>query len=475
MGFSHGFQGILLFITISLVNPYNPWDFSRNDLSWGSFARDVPPVEQIYGSSLAWSSPWAWVDVSQPRVLSSLQPVTVQCGEAQVVVTVKRDLFGTGRLIQAADLTLGSLGCRPTSLDAAEDAVIFDVGLHECGSTLQMTPDSLVYSVTLYYHPNLGSNPVIVRTSSAEVPIECHFPRKDNVSSKAIRPTWVPFTSTISSEQRLAFSLRLMNGDWSVERTSNRYQLGETMHIQADVNTDNHVALRLFVDHCVATLSPDTASSPRYAVVDYHGCLVDGQSDDSSSAFVSPRPKQDSLQFKIDAFRFAGDIRDVIYITCHLKVTAADQPLDPLNKACSFNKASNNWLPVEGTGDVCRCCETKNCGLFGGQSGSRNAWWRGSGGRFQRDAASIHNDPSVEETEADVVLGPVILDDPNTLMPRSELQDRMGLMKKGVHAKFLFTMMGLTVATALLALASVTLVFLLACKKSQTRVNRELS
>ncbi|KAH0619903.1 hypothetical protein JD844_014308 [Phrynosoma platyrhinos] len=151
--------------------------------------------------------------------------------------------------------------------------------------------------------------------------------RKDNVSSKAIRPTWLPFSSTISAEQRLAFSLHLMNGDWSVERTSNRYQLGETMHIQADVNTDNHVALRLFVDHCVATLSPDTASSPRYAVVDYHGKTLLQDPD------LPPLSRGASLSPSVVSFQ--------IYITCHLKVAAADQPLDPLNKACSFNKASN--------------------------------------------------------------------------------------------------------------------------------------
>lgn len=42
------------------------------------------------------------------------------------------------------------------------------------------------------------------------------FSRKENVSSKAIKPTWAPFVSTVSAEERLAFSLRLMNGRWEV-------------------------------------------------------------------------------------------------------------------------------------------------------------------------------------------------------------------------------------------------------------------
>ncbi|XP_074820992.1 zona pellucida sperm-binding protein 3-like [Natator depressus] len=326
-----------------------------------------------------------------------------------MVITVHRDLFGTGRLIKAADLSLGPAACRYTSLNAAENTVIFVAGLHECGSTLQTTPDSLVYSTSLNYNPTPASNSVILRTNPAVIPIECHYPRKNNVSSKAIKPTWVPFSSTLSAEERLDFSLHLMNDDWSAERPSNEFQLGEVMHIQADVSTGNHVALRLFVDSCVATLSPDRDSSPRYAVIDFNGCLVDGRSDDTTSAFISPRPRQDTLQFMVDVFRFAGDARNLIYITCHLKVTAAEQAPDPLNKACSFNKAGNIWSPVEGTRDICRCCETGNCGLLARQSRRAKHLNRWPGEHFQRDVVSRRG--PLSRREADAVVGPLFIMD----------------------------------------------------------------
>uniref|UniRef100_A0A8C3FMM0 Zona pellucida sperm-binding protein 3 n=1 Tax=Chrysemys picta bellii TaxID=8478 RepID=A0A8C3FMM0_CHRPI len=375
MRYSVGFA--LLCWAVSGVTCFNPWDFSRSD--------------SLY--------PWARVDASQLRTVSLLRPVMVQCEEAQMVITVHRDLFGTGQLIKATDLSLGSAACQYTSLNAAENTVTFAAGLHECGSTLQMTPNSLVYSTSLFYNPTPASNPVIQRTSAAVIPVECHYPRKDNVSSRAIKPTWVPFSSTLSAEERLDFSLRLMNDDWSAERPSNGFQLGEVMHIQADVRTGNHVALRLFVDSCVATLGPDRDSSPRYAVIDFNGCLVDGRSDDTTSAFVSPRPRQDTLQFMVDVFRFAGDASDLIYITCHLKVTAAEQAPDALNKACSFNKAGNIWSPVEGTRQICSCCETGNCGLVGGQSRSVNPLDRWSGRR----------DSWGREDQADVVVGPLFI------------------------------------------------------------------
>ncbi|XP_062998227.1 zona pellucida sperm-binding protein 3-like [Elgaria multicarinata webbii] len=390
------------------VAAYDPWEFApRSPVIWRSGARTAPPVRQPYAPTWPESYPWGWVDASQARGLSSWKPVTAQCGEAQVVVTAKRDLFGTGRLVRASDLTLGSPGCQPTSLDAAEDAVIFDVGLHECGSTLQMTPDSLVYSISLYYQPTPGANAVILRTSPAEVPIECHYPRRNNVSSKAIKPTWVPFSSTLSAEEKLSFSVRLMSDDWSAERTSNGYQLGDVMYIQAAVNTENHVPLRLFVDHCVATLSPGRDSTPQYPIIDYKGCLVDGKSD-SSSAFISPRFRDDLLHFTVDVFRFTEDPRDLIYITCHLKVAAADQAPDPENKACSFNKASNTWVPVEGTRDVCTCCETGNCDQTIGQPRRINSWGRWTGGRRLGRAAAPKHD-QVKAAETDVMLGPIFI------------------------------------------------------------------
>ncbi|KAG6939860.1 zona pellucida sperm-binding protein 3, partial [Chelydra serpentina] len=196
------------------------------------------------------------------------------------------------------------------------------------------------------------------------------------------------------------------------------------MHIQADVSTGNHVALRLFVDSCVATLTPDRDSSPRYAVIDFNGCLVDGRSDDTTSAFISPRLRQDTLQFMVDVFRFAGDARNLIYITCHLKVTAAEQVPDPLNKACLFNKAGNIWSPVEGTRDICRCCETGNCALFGGQSGRGSPLDRWPGRRFQRDVAFRQGDSSVRVEEADVVVGPLFILDAYR-ESRDVVEDRM--------------------------------------------------
>ncbi|KAH0512380.1 Zona pellucida sperm-binding protein 3 [Microtus ochrogaster] len=225
----------------------------------------------------------------------------------------------------------------------------------------QVTEDALVYKTFLMHDPRPVSGLSILRTNQAEVPIECRYPRQGNVSSHAILPTWVPFSATVSSEEKLAFSLRLMEENWNTEKSSPTFHLGEVAHLQAEVQTGSHPPLQLFVDHCVATPSPDQNGSPSHAIVDFHGLLV--------------------TLFQI-------------YITCHLKVTPANQTPDKLNKACSFNRTSKSWLPVEGDADVCDCCTKGDC------SSSRYS-------RPRAHAVAPRNRRHVTD-EADVTVGPLI-------------------------------------------------------------------
>ncbi len=59
--------------------------------------------------------------------------------------------------------------------------------------------------------------------------------------------------------------------DWSYERPSHSYFLGDLINIEASVTVYNHVPLRVFVDHCVATQEPDVTALPRYSFIENHG------------------------------------------------------------------------------------------------------------------------------------------------------------------------------------------------------------
>ncbi|MBN3292763.1 ZP3 protein, partial [Polypterus senegalus] len=149
--------------------------------------------------------------------------------------------------------------------------------------------------------------------------------------------------------------------DSSTRRTSNVYYLNDQVLIEATVSTENQTPLRLFIDSCVATLSNGTISNPSYSIIGNDGCLLDSTYLDSTSAFITPRSHPNKLLFSFQAFRFYANSQNLIYITCHLKVTTLDQTPDGLYKACFFSQANNSWYAVEGDPVICACCQSSNC------------------------------------------------------------------------------------------------------------------
>ncbi|XP_073479826.1 zona pellucida sperm-binding protein 3-like [Aquarana catesbeiana] len=369
-------------------------------------------LDPVYGFGASSGGSPRGYDGGRLRILpqAGSSPIGVQCGEDSMTISVRRDLYRNGRLVKPSDLSLGSQGCKSSAFSI--DPIIFQVALQDCGNVVQMTADWMIYSTNLTYSPASSTNVPITRTSSAIIPINCYYTRHGNVSSKAVRPTWVPFSTTVTTEEKFNFSLRLMADDWSGPRNSSVYKLGDILYIEASVNILNHINLILFVDSCVATISTDLNSSPRYEIINANGCLVDGKEDlSSSSAFISPRIDPGSLQFTVDAFRFQNVAEPTIYITCQLRVTAATQVPDSMNKACSYSKATSSWSAVEGSNDICRCCNTGTCSA---PSGER--WFLGSfeRGHWKRDIG-LHS-----EQRGLATLGPLlVIDAQDQLMPRT--------------------------------------------------------
>ncbi|KAK9956632.1 hypothetical protein ABG768_014351 [Culter alburnus] len=320
---------------------------------------------QIPVSELTWKFPVAPEEPAQPDFNFELQQpkphaansIAVQCWEDAVHVEVKQDFFGTGQLLEPSLLSLG--GCGVVDLDAAAGVFVFHSPLQECGGELVMTEDELVYIFTLDYKPAALQSTPIVRSSGVTVGVECHYPRRQNVSSSDLQPSWIPYTSTKVAEDILLFSLKLMTDDWMLERPLNVFFLGDILHIQASVKRYNHVPLRIFVDHCVATAGPDVNSAPMYSFIENHGCFTDAKYTGSSSNFL-PRVQDDKIQFQLEAFRFQQESSGAIYITCLLRASAASSQIDEDHKACSFG--TNGWVSSDGSDQVCGCCDA-SCGL----------------------------------------------------------------------------------------------------------------
>ncbi|XP_034566814.1 zona pellucida sperm-binding protein 3-like isoform X2 [Notolabrus celidotus] len=290
---------------------------------------------------------------SEERVL--VNTVKVSCYPDSLDIIIKADMFGVGAPVNSDEIRLGvehDVFC--TAAASSGDEYRIFVGLSDCGIKHWMTEDSLVYTNLLIYSPE-PSPDGLIRMEEAVVPIECHYERKYSLSGSSITPTWIPFLSTQAAVETLEFDLKIMTNDWQFERSSNVFYLGESIGIEALVRVGHHTGLRVFVSSCVATLSPDIYSIPRYIFIE-NGCLVDSQLPGSKSHFL-PRTEDEKLHLVLDAFKFHNEDKGELYITCHMNAVPAHDTEAP-NKACTF--VQGRWRSADGNDFLCANCQNQN-------------------------------------------------------------------------------------------------------------------
>ncbi|XP_010868713.1 zona pellucida sperm-binding protein 3-like isoform X2 [Esox lucius] len=286
-----------------------------------------------------------------------VKTIAVTCHSDYIEIAVKADIFELGTPIDINDLHLGveqyndHENCRATPSAEGDEYKIY-AALSDCGTKNLMNQDSLIYINLLRYTPR-DSPEGVIRMDSAVIPVECHYERKYSLDSDSLHPTWNPFISKVVSEDTLQFSLKLMTSDWLLERGSAVYFLGESISIEASVQTAHHTRLRVYVSSCVATLEPDRNSMPRYVLIESDGCLMDSLVPGSRSQFVR-RTEDNKLQFRIDAFRFQQQTKDELYITCHVLAVPVMDHAEPSKKACSL--IDGRWRSADENDLLCSRC-----------------------------------------------------------------------------------------------------------------------
>ncbi|KAL6464131.1 hypothetical protein MHYP_G00285220 [Metynnis hypsauchen] len=264
-----------------------------------------------------------------------------------MVVSVRAQALGSGAGVRAEELRLGSGNPeRCGSTMRRETELELRAELHECGSTLRVEGDSVVYENVLFYSPALNSFG-IARSAAARIPIQCRYQRTHFVSTnQELKPAGQP-----GSAPQL-FSLQLMSDDWVSERFSTVFRLGDVLKLRASMLSAEHSPLKLYVDSCVLTQELDTEHAPSSPLVHNHGCTVDHRSGGPTVCFF-PRMKDHTLQLQMDAHELYRYSQSSIYVTCLLKA-AEDQ--SSVNKVCSYS--GDRWLSVDGNHAVCQCCHS---------------------------------------------------------------------------------------------------------------------
>ncbi|XP_072549818.1 uncharacterized protein [Salminus brasiliensis] len=325
------------------------------DFDGGSADPDPP---QLYKSVLSDRSPLMIprYELKEPlgRPSVRVRTVLVTCYPTHMEVRVKADLFGLGMLVDPADLRLGpdgpsGLSCGVSAVSDEEYTIQF--GLTDCGTQHWVTEDTLIYTNLLTYSP-APSLDGLVRMENAGIPVECHYRRRFDIDSDPVLPTWIPHQTTAAALENLLFTLRLMSSDWRGERGSTVFFLGDVVNVEAGLYLPQ-MNLRVFIENCVATATPDPHSVPKYHFIE-NGCLLDGRLTGSQSHFL-PRERPDKLRLQLGAFMFPQVEASQIYVTCTLKAYPLDYVSKSMSKACSFIQGS--WRSAEGDDWTCNSCE----------------------------------------------------------------------------------------------------------------------
>ncbi|MED6290320.1 hypothetical protein CHARACLAT_011907 [Characodon lateralis] len=273
-----------------------------------------------------------------PAANEEHQALVVSCQEDSIEIVMRPHLLDPNPPVELVGLRLGPSGSgwdRCTARCSADGEFIIRAPLAECGSRVTFTDGAVLYSnMLLFFFP--GSSPGdTFQVEGAAVPVLCQHKRRYMMSSGALRPTWTYLISVHSAHLSLDFYLSLIAANWTSERNSPVYFMSETVNIQASIDHHHHhPPLRLYVGSCVATLTPDVNSHPRYPFIDRQGCFTDSQLSRSGSHFL-PRVRDELLRIQLEPFLFHQDRRNSIYITCYLEALPILKK-DPKTKACSF-------------------------------------------------------------------------------------------------------------------------------------------
>ncbi|XP_073347694.1 zona pellucida sperm-binding protein 3-like [Pagrus major] len=288
------------------------------------------------------------------------RPVVVRCHPDSMEVVAQADMFDSGLQVDGRHLRLGSdsvsEGSACGAVQSAEEEFTIRAHLNDCGTKLFSTKDKIIYSNVLVYSPE-PSPEGLLRLDGAFIPVECHYEKRYALDGITLNPTWVDNVSMASAEDHIDFNLLLMDDDWQHQRGSYSYFLGDPVHFEVSVVTGHHTPLRVYVDHCVATATPDAEATLRYDFIEHNGCLVDAYLTDSRSHFL-PRLAEHKLRFQLDAFRFYQEPSNQVYITCYVKAVPAVVTVSSQNRACSLME--NRWRSVDGNDQACGSCDISN-------------------------------------------------------------------------------------------------------------------
>ncbi|KAM9147805.1 zona pellucida sperm-binding protein 1-like [Pangshura tecta] len=273
--------------------------------------------------------------------------VTLQClMDGHFILVVSRDMSDHPIILDNIRLAYAQAGCNPIRM--TEAFVLFRFPLTQCGTTVQMIGDKLIYENQLISGIDIQTGPEgsITRDSTFILHARCIYNASDFLPVQVnvfLPPAPAPVTQAgpLQLELRIATDLNyrsyLMERDYPVVKV-----LRDPVYVEVHILQRTDPSLVLVLHQCWATQSANPLQQPQWPIL-VDGCPFLG--DNYRTQLVPMGPASSELpfpthhqRFVLSTFAFVDStsqmvLKGLVYIYCSASACYPSQ-LEPCRTAC---------------------------------------------------------------------------------------------------------------------------------------------
>ncbi|XP_026706236.1 zona pellucida sperm-binding protein 1, partial [Athene cunicularia] len=291
---------------------------------------------------------------------------TVQCLlDGHFVVVVPRGIVTQPYNLDSVRLASGQAGCEPHRV--TETFVMFHFPVTQCGTTVQVIEDRLIYENQLISTIDVQGSPrgSVTRDSIYILQARCIYNASDLLPLRmevAVPPTATPLAmpGPLEIQLRIAtdenYSSYHPEGDYPLVRV-----LRDPIYVEVRLLHKTDPNLVLVLHHCWASPSTEAAAEPQWPIL-VDGCPFTG--DNYRTQLVPMGPASPQLpfpshyqRFVISTFTFVEPpsmavLEGEVYISCSASVCHLAQP-EPCRPSCQLEAPSRaRRSPRDRTGET---------------------------------------------------------------------------------------------------------------------------
>ncbi|XP_033479692.1 zona pellucida sperm-binding protein 3 [Epinephelus lanceolatus] len=276
--------------------------------------------------------------------------VEVLCHVDRMYVRIKREVFKTGSAYKY--LKLGK--CAVNQGTKAHYYLLYLLTT-DCGFSKESKTDYRSVKVPLRYNPTTE----VLREMPFNVTVECKYPRLFHSYRVGFYPKVQGGTIPKKLQQKSGFVLTHQDASGNDIPGSKTYTLGHPMYFEARQPSSSAMSgeQRLYINKCFMTASADPNSSPKHALIDDYGCMVEGKMS-AQSKFL-PTSSKMAQKFRVTALIFKEKLSSApqqLYMHCDISMGKLAPT--PTSKACNYDAATRKWKALFGPDSVCTCCDS---------------------------------------------------------------------------------------------------------------------